>query len=93
MDLANNFIQISMALAADFLFVTIFYCSGSLLPCIITHSVLNALSTFADETAFSVKKQMIQSLIMIALTVAYTVILTKTLPDSGCADASDEMVN
>lgn len=63
-----------------FLFVTIFYRGGSLLPCIFTHSAINTLSTFVNETGFTVEKQIIHCLIMIALTVAYTLVLTKTLP-------------
>ena len=80
MDLVNNLCQIMFAIAVGFLFVTIFYRSGSLLPCIITHSAINTLSTFANEAGFTVEKQMIHVFVMIVLTVAYTLILTKTLP-------------
>ena len=80
MELADNILQISFAVAVGFLFVTIFYRSGSLLPCIITHSAINTLNTFANEAGFTVERQMIHILVMIVLTVAYTLILTKTLP-------------
>ena len=80
MDLVNNLCQIMFAIAVGFLFVTIFYRSGSLLPCIITHSAINTLNTFAKEAGFTVEMQMIHVLVMIILTVAYTLILTKTLP-------------
>lgn len=80
MDLANNLCQICFAVAVGFLFVTIFYRGGSLLPCIFTHSAINALSTFANEAGFTMEKQIMHILIMIALTVAYALILTKTLP-------------
>ena len=80
MDLVNNLCQIIFAVAVGFLFVTIFYRSGSLLPCIITHSAINTLSTFSNEAGFTVEKQMIHVLVMIVLMVAYTLILTKTLP-------------
>lgn len=82
MDLADNLIQIAFALAVGFLFVTIFYRSGSLLPCIITHSAINTLNTFANKEGFTMKKQIIYSLIMIALTAAYTFILTRTLSEN-----------
>ena len=72
--------QICFAVAVGFLFVTIFYRGGSLLPCIFTHSAINALSTFANEAGFTMEKQIMRILIMIALTVAYALILTKTLP-------------
>ena len=79
MDLVNNLCQIIFAVAVGFLFVTIFYYSGSLLPCIITHSAINTLSTFANEAGFTMEKQMIHVLVMIVLTVSYTLILTRTL--------------
>ena len=80
MDLANNLCQIIYAVAVGFLFVTIFYYSGSLLPCIITHSAINTLSTFSNEAGLTMEKQMIHVLVMIVISVAYTLILTKTLP-------------
>lgn len=80
MDLVSNLCQICFAIAVGFLLVTIFYRGGSLLPCIITHSAINTLSTFANEVGFTVEKHMIRVLVMIVLTVAYTFILTKTLP-------------
>lgn len=42
-------LQIVYAVAIGFLFTAIYYKSGSLLPCIITHGVFNALSAFAVE--------------------------------------------
>ena len=89
MDLVNNLCQITFAVAVGFLFVTIFYRSGSLLPCIITHSAINSLSTFADEAGFTVEKQIIHVLVMIVITVAYTLILTKTLPKNQQANRND----
>ncbi|MBP3372449.1 MAG: CPBP family intramembrane metalloprotease [Clostridia bacterium] len=48
-------LQICYACAAGFLFVVIFIRSGSLVPCIVTHCAINALSAFAVErgNAFS----------------------------------------
>ena len=79
MDLVNNLLQIGFAVAVGFLLVTVFYYSESLLPCIITHSTINTLGTFSNGIGFTVEKQIIHVLIMIVLTVAYTLILTKTL--------------
>lgn len=42
-------LQICYATALGFLFTIIFYKGKSLLPCIITHSVINSLSTFRVE--------------------------------------------
>lgn len=80
MDLVSNFCQIIFAIAIGFLLVTIFYRGGSLIPCIITHSAINTLNTFSNGTGFTVEKQVVHCLIMIVITFAYTLILTKTLP-------------
>ena len=80
MDLVSNLCQIISAVAVGFLFVAIFYYSKSLLPCIIAHSTINTLGTFSNEAGFTVEKQIIHVLVMIVLAVAYTLILTKTLP-------------
>ena len=80
MDLVNNLCQIVFAVAVGFLLVTIFYRSGSLLPCIIVHSAINSLSTFANDTDLTVEMHLLHIGILIAITVAYTLILTRTLP-------------
>lgn len=79
MDLISNLCQICLAIAVGFLFVTIFYCGGSLLPCIITHSAINTLGTFVKETGFTVEKQIVHIFVMILIIVTYTLILTKSV--------------
>ncbi len=80
MDLVNNLCQIVFAIAVGFLLVTIFYRGGSLLPCIIVHSAINTLSTFARDTDLTVEMHLFHIAVLIAVTVAYTLILTKLLP-------------
>lgn len=82
MNLTENLGQIIFAVAVGFLFVTLFYRGGSLLPCIITHSAINSLNTFSNEAGFAPEQQMANLVSMIAVTVAYTLILTKTLPEN-----------
>jgi len=80
MGLINNLCQICFAAAAGFLLVTIFYRGGSLVPCIITHSAINTLGTFANEAGLTSEKHVIHVFILIVITVAYTLILRRTLP-------------
>ena len=80
MNLVNNLCQIVFAIAVGFLLVTIFYRGGSLLPCIIVHSAINTLGTFANDTNLTVEMQLLHIAALIAITVAYTLVLTKTLP-------------
>lgn len=91
MDLVSNLCQICFAIAVGFLLVTIFYRCGSLLPCIITHSAINTFNTFANEVGFTMEKHIIRVLVMTVLTVAYTLILTKTLPKRQRKNGSDEV--
>jgi uncharacterized protein len=80
MDLVNNLCQIVFAVAVGFLLVTIFYRGGSLIPCIIVHSAINTLSTFANETGLTVKMHLLHLAVLIVIAVAYTLVLARTLP-------------
>ena len=80
MELVNNLCQICFAIAVGFLLVTIFYRGGSLLPCIIVHSAINTLGTFANDTDLTMQMNLLHIFVLILITVAYTLTLTKTLP-------------
>ena len=80
MGFVNNLCQIVFAVAVGFLLVTIFYRGGSLFPCIIVHSAINTLGTFANDAGLTVGLQLLHIAVLIAITVAYTLILTGTLP-------------
>ena len=88
MNLANNLCQIVFAIAVGFLLVTIFYRGGSLLPCILVHSAINTLGTFANDANLTAEMHLIHLAILIVITVAYTLILTKTLPKNQWAKES-----
>lgn len=88
MDFVNNLCQIVFAVAVGFLLVTIFYHGGSLIPCILVHSAINMLGTFANDTNLTTEMHLIHLAILIVITVAYTLILTKTLPKNQWAKES-----
>lgn len=69
--------QVLCATAVGFLFVIIFYRGGSLFPCIITHSLINATSLFSNN--LSTLNIIISSFIIIIIAIAYSLILIKTL--------------
>ena len=83
MDLVSNLCQIVFAIAVGFLLVTIFYRGGSLLPCILVHSAINTFSTFANNGGLAVEMQLLHIAVLIAITVTYTLVLTKTLPKNS----------
>ncbi len=80
MDLVENLCQIVFAVAVGFLLVTIFYRGGSLLPCILVHAAINVSGTFADDTGLTAGMRLCHVAVLTAIAVAYTLILTKTLP-------------
>jgi hypothetical protein len=81
MEFATNLFQVLGTIAFGFLFVILFYLSGSLLPCIIPHSVINILSAFASETGLTVERRIAFILIKFIIIAIYVLILTKTLPE------------
>ena len=80
MALVANLFQIVGAISFGFLFVILFYRGRSLLPCIVTHSMINILSAFANQASLSVEKRMISTLIELAIILAYALFLIKTPP-------------
>lgn len=78
-DLIPTLMQICYATALGFLFVTILNKSKSLIPCIVSHIVINSLSIFeVENTKLSL---IITSLILILISVSYTVFINKTIKE------------
>ena len=88
MDLVNNLCQIVFAIAVGFLLVTIFYRGGSLLSCILVHSAINTLGTFANDTNLTTATHLVHLAVLVAVAVAYTLILTRTLPKAQRAKSN-----
>ena len=88
-------LQLCYAAALGWLFVVIFHKSGSLLPCILTHGVLNALSIFCVESEIVTYAG---SALLILVSLGYAAVLGKTAgrgdisgtePNSGNAAGSN----
>ncbi len=77
MGLAANLFQVVGAIGFGFLFVMIFYRSGSLIPCIVTHSAINILSVFVNKTGLTVEKHIVFNLIEFTIIAVYLLTLTK----------------
>lgn len=76
-ELVGNLCQVCYAVAIGFLFVIIFYRGKSLVPCMVTHSVLNALSAFGNKSAGN-ENIIPVSVILIVVSLSYSLILLKT---------------
>jgi membrane protease YdiL (CAAX protease family) len=67
-DFIPTLIQVGYATSFGFLFVTIFYKSNSLIPCILTHIIVNSTSIFNVENSLSLY---IIPLFMIIISTGY----------------------
>ena len=76
-DLISTLFQICSAISIGYLFVIIFYKSKSLIPCIITHSLINLLSIFyVDSFIFY-----LDSIFLIVVSLIYAIYIDKTIKD------------
>lgn len=78
-NLLPNICQVFYAMAVGFLFVIMFYRGGSLIPCILTHSLVNAFSVFQNTQAITPLIEILISIAIIIVAVVYSIILLKTL--------------
>lgn len=77
-DLIPTLMQICYAISIGFLFVIIFYKSKSLIPCIITHSLINALSIFNVENSVSLYAAPV---FLIIIPTIYAIYINKTIKE------------
>lgn len=69
-DLVSTLLQICYAIALGFLFTIIFHKGKSLLPCIITHGIINSSNAFSN-TNFTFTYEVITSVILCIVSVTY----------------------
>lgn len=67
-------LQVCYAMSIGYLFVIIFYKSKSLIPCIITHAILNACSIFNIESTVSMY---IAPIVLIIVPIAYGIYIER----------------
>ena len=78
---ASSAVQIIFAVLIGFVLVTVFYRGGSLIPCIVFHSVNNAIGAFGAEGQTDPRTEMIMNLILIVVVLGgYLVYLYKIAP-------------
>ena len=73
-ELIPTLIQICYAISIGYLFVIIFYKSKSLIPCIMTHSLINSLSIFNVENSSSLY---VTSAFLIIVPIAYAIYINR----------------
>ena len=78
-ELLPNLLQVIYATAAGFMFVMMYCKEKSLLSCIVTHGVFNALSVFANEANATSQIQIFSCILLTVITGSYAVYLALTL--------------
>lgn len=89
-NLLPNICQVFYAMAVGFLFVIMFHKGGSLIACITTHSLVNALSIFQNTQKLNATIEIIISLAIIIISILYSVVLSKTLKPNNQSNPQNE---
>lgn len=76
-NIPETLMQMGYAFAVGFLFTIIFYKTNSLWPCIITHSIINSLSVFANVEQDTVLRNMIGSMFLCVASLSYAIYILK----------------
>lgn len=82
-ELLPNLLQVVYATAAGFMFVMMYIKTKSLIGCIVTHGVFNALSVFADEASASREMRILSCILLASITSSYAVYLALTMKKGG----------
>ena len=75
-ELLPNLLQVMYAVAIGFAFVMIYCRTKSLMPCILTHSIFNGLSAFANEAAMTPQREIISGILLAVIGGGYALYLT-----------------
>ncbi|RYC98144.1 CPBP family intramembrane metalloprotease [Facklamia hominis] len=82
-ELLPTMLQVVYAIAIGFAFVMIYYKTKSLLPCILTHSILNSLSVFANEEIITPQKQIISSILIALIAAGYALYIASAVKEKN----------
>ena len=74
-ELLPNLLQVVYATAAGFMFVMMYYRSKSLVVCILSHGLFNALGAFANESAATAEMRILTAILLTAITGSYALFL------------------
>ena len=82
-ELLPNLLQVMYAVAVGFAFVMIYYRTKSLLSCIVTHSIFNGLSAFANEAAMTTQRQILSGVLLAVIAGGYALYLTLAVKEEN----------
>ena len=81
-ELLPNLLQVVYATAAGFMFVMMYYRSKSLIVCILSHGVFNAISVFANEASATNEMRILSAILLTAITGSYALYLALSMKKS-----------
>lgn len=81
-ELLPNLLQVIYATAAGFMFVMMYYKSGSMIVCIVAHGLFNALSAFANEANATQEMRILTAILLAVITGGYAVYIAVTMKKS-----------
>lgn len=82
-ELLPNLLQVMYAVAIGFAFVMLYCRTGSLMVCIITHSVFNGLSAFANQAVLTPQRQILSGVFLTAITGGYALYLALAVKEEN----------
>lgn len=85
-ELLPNILQIIYASAAGFMFVMIYLKTDSLIICILSHGIFNALSIFSDNGNTSIRMQLFTCILLTSITGLYAIYIAVTLKKKKSSD-------
>lgn len=88
-DVFASLMQVIYAFAAGFLFTILFYRTGSIWACIMTHGTLNALSAFANEAARTTGRDIFSAAALTVISLAYAVYILQVTESKACKTAEN----
>ena len=80
-ELLPNLLQVMYAVAIGFAFVMIYCKTKSLMPCILTHSVFNGLSAFANEATMTPQREILSGILLAVIGGGYALYLALTVKE------------
>ena len=82
-ELLSNLLQVVYAIAIGFAFVMIYCKTKSLMPCILTHSIFNGLSAFANEAAMTPQREIFSGILLAVIGGGYALYLTLAVKEEA----------
>ena len=82
-ELLPNLLQVIYAVAIGFTFAMIYYKTKSLVSCILTHSIFNSLSVFANEAVMTPQKQIISGILIAIIAGGYALYIALVVKEKN----------